>query len=108
MTAVQILLHCTALRLLQEMMVKTGRVPVQVQKPLTAAAGFPVAFLLGDLHAGALGKEADCVGIGEVLDIHDKVDGAAALFAAEAVVDLLVRRDGKGPGLLTVKGAETE
>ena len=36
------------------------------------------------------------------------IDNAAALFAAEAVIDLLVRRDGEGAGLFTVEGAQAE
>ena len=66
------------------------------------------ALLLGNLHAGALGKEADGVRKGKVLDVHDEVDHAAALLAAEAVIDLLVRRDGEGAGFLTVEGAQAK
>ena len=38
--------------------------------------------------------------------LHDKGDYTASLAAAEAVVDLLIRRDGKGGGLFVVKGAQ--
>ena len=93
------------LRLAEELVVKLGGVPVQVQEPLAAAGGLPVAVLLRDLHPGPAGQEAHSVRKGEVLLLHDEVDDAAALLAAEAVVDLLVLQDMEGGGLLIVEGA---
>ena len=40
-----------------------------------------------------------------VLDLHDKIDHAAALTAAETMVNLLVRRDWKRRRLFIVKRA---
>ena len=105
---VQILLNGPALRLLKKLVVKSGGIPVQIQQTLPPASGFPVAFLLRDLHPGPLGQKPDSIREGEVFNVHDEVDNAAALFAAEAVIDLLVRRDGEGAGLFTVEGAQAE
>ena len=49
-----------------------------------------------------------CIRVAEAFDLHHEVDDPAALVAAEAVVDPLVRGYGKGRGLLPVEGAETE
>ena len=63
------------------------------------------------LHAGAeaagvrhlqvhpLGQHSHRVPEGQAVQLHDEVDGPAALPAAEALEDLLVRGDGKGGGL---------
>jgi hypothetical protein len=79
-----------ALALLEQAVVKPGGVPVQLQQPRPAAGRVPVAVLLRHLHPGALGQKPHRVGEGEILLLHDEVDHAAALFAAEAVEDLLV------------------
>jgi hypothetical protein len=105
---VQILPHGLALALLEQAVIKPRRVPVEVQQPRPAAGRVPVAVLLRDLHPGALGQKPHRVGEGEVLLLHDEVHHAAALFAAEAVEDLLVGGDGEGGGLLTVKGTQAE
>ena len=46
------------------------------------------------------------LGEGEVVDLHDEVDGVAAILAAEAVVEPLGRADVEGRGLLVVEGAQ--
>ena len=86
---------------------EAGRVAVQGQHP-GAPAGLGVVFLLGQGHARAAGKEFHRLREAQVLDLHDEVDDPAALAAAEAVIDLLVRRDGEGRRLLAVEGAEAE
>ena len=57
---------------------------------------------------GALGKKDNGIAERKVFFFHNKIDNAAALAAAEAVIDLLVRRDGEGAGLFTVEGAQAE
>ena len=105
---VQIFLHRPPLRLLEHLIVEPGRVPVQVQQTLAPAARLPVAVLLRYLHPRPFGQKAHRIREGEILLLHDEVDNAAAPLAAEAVVDLFVRRDGEGAGLLTVEGTEPE
>jgi hypothetical protein len=46
------------------------------------------------------------VGVTQALDFHNKVDDAAALAAAEAMIDLLFDIDRKGRRLFAVKRAE--
>ena len=105
---VQIFLHRPPLRLLEHLIVEPGRVPVQVQQTLAPAARLPVAVLLRYLHPRPFGQKAHRIREGEILLLHDEVDNAAAPLAAEAVVDLFVRRDGEGAGLLTVEGTQTK
>ena len=100
----QVLPHRLSLRLLEQLVVKAGGVPVQVQQALAPAAGLPVSLFLRYFHACPFGQKADGVREGEVLLLHDEVHHAAAPFAAEAVIDLLVRGDGEGAGLFTVEG----
>ena len=64
--------------------------------------------LLRHGHIDALGEESHRIREGEVLLLHDEIDDAAALFAAEAVADLLVGRDRERAGLFVVEGAEAE
>ena len=86
---------------------KARRVPVEREQALAFfRAG--VVRLLGQLHARAVGQKGHRLREREILDLHDEADDAAALAAAEAVVDLLVRRDGKRRRLFAVKRAEPE
>ena len=93
---------------MKKLIVKSGGIPVQVQQTLSSASGLPVTFLLRDLHSGSLGQKTDSIRKWKIFNVHDEVDDATALFAAEAVIDLLVRRDGEGAGLFTVEGAQAE
>ena len=86
---------------------KARSVPVEREQPLALfRAG--VVRLLRQLHTGAVGQKRHRLGEREILDLHDEADDAAALAAAEAVVDLLVRRDGERRRLFAVKRAEPE
>ena len=64
--------------------------------------------VLRHLKPGALCQKTHRIRITEVLDLHDEADGAAALVAAEAVVDALLRRNGKGGRFFAVEGTEPE
>ena len=101
---VEVCPHRRAVGALQHVVVPPGRVTVQRQQSLTqpvGVGGFPI---LRHLHVDPLGQKADGVGIGEVLDLHDEIDDAAALFAAEAVIELLVLQNVKGGRFLIVEG----
>lgn len=97
-----------ALRLLQELVVKPGSFPIEFQQPRPAAPSLLVTVLLGNFHPGPLGQKPDGIREGEIFLLHDKVDHTAAALAAEAVVDLLIRRNGEGAGFLTVEGTKTK
>ena len=105
---VQIVLHGASLRLLEQLVVKTGGVPVQIQQTLPPVGGFPVAFLLRNLHPRPLGQKPHSVREREIFNVHDEVDDAAAFFTAEAIEDLFVRRDGKGAVFFVVEGTQAE
>jgi hypothetical protein len=80
-----------------ELVVKKARgLATEIHKTLLLAVRGAVALVLGNLQPRALGEKPHRVGIAEIFDLHDEVDHTAALVAAEAVVDLLVRRDGEG------------
>ena len=85
--------HRLALGGVQLIVIEMRRVAVERQQPRAQAAGAVVPRVLRHLHTDALGEEMDRVGVGEVFDLHDEVDRAAALFAAEAVVHLLIGPD---------------
>ena len=86
---------------------KAGCVPVEREQTgaLFALAG---VLLLGQGHVRPPREKGHRLREGEVFDLHDEADHAAALAAAEAVVDLLVRRDGERGRFLAVEGAEPE
>ena len=84
------------------------RGPVQREKPVALQTPVAVGIVLRDLHPRPPREELHRVREGEVLDLHDEVDDAAALAAAEAVIDLLVLVDGEAGRLLAVEGAEAE
>ena len=88
--------------------VEPGGLFAQSPQPLLLAVDGAVLPVLRNLHTGSLGQEAHGVGIVQPLDLHDEVDGAAALMAAEAVVDALVRGHGEGGRLFAVERAQAE
>ena len=106
---VQIGLHRRALRRAQQVVVPAGGIAVQLQhtaaQPVRAVLR---AVVLRHRQVGPLGQKPHGLGERQVLDLHDEVDDAAALLAAEAVVDLLVRRHGEGGGLFVVEGAQAK
>ena len=79
-----------------------------IQSQQTAALALPALVhpVLGDFHPRPLGQQADGIYVGQVLHIHDKGDHPAPLAAAKAVVELTVRQDMEGGGLLPMEGAQ--
>ena len=90
--------------------VELGGGLVRLDQPdaLAAAgwAGVVAALLVPQGDAGLGGQPLDRLREGEVVDLHDEVEGVAALLAAEAVEQALARADLEGRGLLVVEGAE--
>ena len=105
---VQIALHRRALRGAQQVVVPAGGIPVQIQHTAAQLVGAALIFLLRHRQVGPLGQKPHGLGKGEVFDLHDEIDDAAALFAAEAVVDLLVRRHGEGGRFFIVERTQAE
>ena len=101
---VQVFRAGLAALIVQQLVVEACRVAVELQKPRAQAAALAL-LLLGNGQIRALGEKTHRVGEGQVLLLHDEADDAAALLAAEAVIDLLVRRDGERARLFVVKGA---
>ena len=97
--------HCRAVAALQHIVVPAGRVAVQGQQPLAQPVGIGGLPVLGNLHVDPLGQKPHRVGIGQVLDLHNEVDDAAALFAAEAVIELLVLQNVERGRLFIVERA---
>ena len=89
---------------LQRLIVPPGGVPVQLQHP-AAELLRAVVGLLRHRDVGPLGQKPHRIGIGQVLNVHDEVDDAPALFAAEAVVKLPVRQHMERRSLFIVEGA---
>ena len=74
---------------------------------LVAGVGILVAVpgFLRHFHTGALGQFLDRVEELEAVVVHQEADGGAVRAAAEAVVELLVGRDGEAGRALVVEGA---
>ena len=96
LTAVEVGLDSGTFRLLQGIIVESGGIAVQIQKSISEpvlSVGFTI---LGHGQIHTLGQKTYCIGIGEILDIHDEIDNATALFAAETVIILLVLQNMEG------------
>ena len=78
--------------------------PQSLLSPITAF----VLLVLRHLHTCPLGKGTYRIGVAQPLNFHNEIDSAAALMAAEAVIDTLIGRNGKGGGFLPVEGAQTK
>ena len=87
---------------------KPGGLLGQRPQPLLLPVAALVFLVLRHLHAHSLGQGADGIRVAQALDLHLEIDHAAALMAAEAIVDPLVRRYGKGRGFLPMEGAEAK
>ena len=105
LTAIQVVLNGPAFRLLQQLIIKAGSIPVEIQKALSAAAGLAVAVFFRNFQSGPFGKKTYGVRIVEVFHFHDEVDDTAALFAAKAMINLLVLQHMEGRGLFVVERA---
>ena len=91
-----------------ELLIKPScRIPIGGEKPGTFS-GVTVKGILRHLHPSALCQKGDCVRIGEVFDLHDEVDYAAAFATAEAVVKLSCRIYRERWCSLVVKRTEPE
>ena len=91
-----------------KLLIKPSRcVPVGRKQP-RAFLRVPVIGILRHLHSGTFGQKCHRIRIGEIFDLHDEVDHAAALAAAEAVVELACRihRERRSP--LIMKRTEPE
>src|SRR6266849_6480594 len=64
------------------------------------------AALLGQLHSGAIGKDAHGLGKGQAVLAHEEAESITAHPAAEAVEDATLGIDGEGRSLLGMEGAE--
>ena len=102
------MLHGTSFASLEQLIIEAGGVFIQCQYACAQAAAFAMAVFFGHLHSGAFGQETDGVRKREVFLFHDEVDHAAAFAAAKAVVNLLIRGNGKGTGLFAVERAQAE
>ena len=88
-------------------MIVAGGILVERQHP--PAQFFRAAvIILRHRQIGPLSQKAHGIGIAEVFDLHNEIDDAAALLAAEAVVDLLFRRNGEGRRLFIVERTQAE
>ena len=96
--------YCRAVAALQHIVVPAGRIAVQGQQSLAQPVGVGGRPVLRHLHVDPLGQKPHRVGIRQVFDLHNEVDDAAALFAAEAVIELLVLQNVEGRGLFVVEG----
>ena len=67
-----------------------------------------VLLILRHFHACPLGKGTDCIRVGKSFNLHHKIHCTAAFMAAEAIVNSLIRCNGKGCCLFPVEGAKTK
>ena len=107
--AADIVLCRGALRRFEHIMEKPRRVPIE--RPIAAPGGtYPrsASFLLGRGMFARPRQKRHGIREREILDLHDEVDDAAALAAAEAVVDLLIGRNGERWRFLAVERAQAE
>ena len=97
-------------RLPEKLMVHPRRRAVgQVDALLERAALFigRVVLHLGQGHVKLIRQKGHRLRKGQALNVHDKLDHAAASLAAEAVIDLLLLVHGKGGRRFVVKRAQT-
>ena len=80
----------------------------QRPKALLLTVAALVLLVLGHFHARTLGQGTDRIGIAETFHFHHKVDGTAALMAAEAIVDALIGGHRERRGLFSVEGAKAK
>ena len=89
-------------------MVEPGRFLVQRPQPLLLAVARLVLLVLRHLQPCPFCQRPDGVRVAQALNFHFKIDDAAALVAAEAVIDALIGRNGEGGGFLSMEGAQAE
>ena len=74
---------------------------------LALLACFLVNAGLNDLYVVFAGQPSDGLWVGHVVDLHEEIDGVAALVAAKAMTDALGWRDDKRRGLLLVERTQS-
>ena len=82
---------------------------VDIEERLTLRHSLPLGvghLMLLNLNIVFAGEVAQRVPVGELLMLHDKIDGASPLSAAETLADTLGARHRKRRGALVVKRAE--
>jgi hypothetical protein len=89
-------------------MEETRRVLAERPQALLPLVGGGVLMIVRYIHSCALGKEANRVRIVEIFDLHDEIHHAAALVAAEAVVNALVGRDREGGCFFRMEWAQAK
>ena len=89
-------------------MEKPGRLLTQGPEPLLFPVPALILRVLGHLQPRPLGQKPHGVGVGEIFNFHDEIDHSAPFVAAKAVVNALLRRNGKGGGLLPVEGTQAK
>ena len=94
---------CGAIQLADE---ESGSFFGQCPQPLLLPVAALVFLIVRHLHAHSLGQGADSIRVAQALNFHFKIDDPAALVAAKAIVDPLVRCHGKGGRFLPMEGAE--
>ena len=85
---------------------KPGGLLGQRPQPLLLPVAALVFLVVRHLHAHSLGQGADGIRVAQALNFHFKIDDPAALVAAKAIVNALVRCHGKGGRFLPMEGAE--
>ena len=81
---------------------------IECPEPFLALVHGPILLVVRHLHPRPLGQGPDGIGVAQTLDLHFEIDDAAALVAAEAVENALVRSDRKGGGFLSVEGTQAK
>ena len=87
---------------------KPGRLLGQRPQALLQAVAVLILLVLRHLHPGTLGQGTDSVRVAQSLNLHLKIDDAAALVAAKTIENSLVRRNGEGRRLFAVKRAQAK
>ena len=100
---VQVRLHGGPVRRLEHLIIVPSGIPVQVQQTVAQAVG-PIGLpILRHGHIYPLGQKTHGVGIGQIFNVHNKIDDAAALLTAEAVIVLFVLQNMEGGCFFIVK-----
>ena len=90
------------------LMEEARRVLAERPQALLPLVGGGVLVIVRYIHSHALGKEAHRVRIVEICDLHDEIHHAAALVAAEAVVNALVGRYREGGCFFRMEWAQAK
>ena len=96
-----------AVRLKKDLSGPAGK-PVTLFKASEAPWVRPIRFpVLRNGDISPFGQKTHRIRVGEIFDLHDEADDAAALFTTKAVIILPIRKHMEGGGLFVMKGAAT-